>query len=146
MTFKFKLFAATFVCFAVVGCASGPNLSSIKESIATQEPGKARIYFYRASHFGGAYQPDVTVNGEKVGTAQIQGVFLKDYAPGTYIVSTSMAQGKDVSLSLLAGDVKYVRLAYRIGFNIYPELVDTATGTEETASLSYTGMLSNTKR
>lgn len=122
-----------------VGCASGPLLSSVKGSLPTLAPDRGRIYFYRASHFGGAYQPEVTVNGEVVGKAQIEGVFLKDYQPGTYKVSTSMAQGKDVTLELAAGDTKYIRLAYRIGFNVYPEFVDQTPGETEIADLHFTG-------
>src|SRR6267143_2922158 len=125
----------------LIGCASAPKLSSIKGALPPLSSDQARIYFYRAYRFGEAYQPEVTVNGEVVGKAQMEGVFFRDYPPATYKISTSMAQGKHLVLDLAAGETKYVRLTYRIGFNVYPELVDRATGEAESEGLSYTGVM-----
>src|SRR5207237_8097592 len=55
--------------------------------------------------------------------------------------STSMAKGMNIVLDLAAGETKYVRLTYRIGFDVYPELVDRATGEAESEDLSYTGAM-----
>jgi len=135
------LVAPVLSSLLLIGCASAPKLSSIKGALPPLSSDQARIYFYRAYRFGEAYQPEVTVNGEVVGKAQMEGVFFKDYPPATYKISTSMAQGKHLVLDLAAGETKYVRLTYRIGFNVYPELVDRATGVAESEGLSYTGVM-----
>jgi Protein of unknown function (DUF2846) len=146
MNMRYARLLVLAVLSALIGCASGPKLNSVRSSIPNLSPEQARIYFYRASYFGGAYQPEVTVDGQVVGRAQIEGVYFKDYAPGKYLVSTSLAQGNDVSLILSAGDVKYIRLKYRIGFAVYPELVDRAVGESESDGLSYTGALPTGKK
>src|SRR5438552_2430321 len=107
-------------CAGLVGCASAPKLSSIKGTLPPLSSDQARIYFYRAYRFGEAYQPEVTVNGQVVGKAQMEAVFFRDYPPAKYKISTSMAQGKHLVLDLAAGETKYVRLTYRIGFDVYP--------------------------
>ena len=134
-----RLLLLPAILAALIGCASGPKLNSVKNSLPTLKSEQARIYFYRASHLGGAYQPEVTVDGQVVGKAQIEGVYFMDYTPGKYLISTSLAQGNDVTLILSAGDVKYVRFKYRIGFAVYPELVDRSLGEAESDGLSYTG-------
>jgi Protein of unknown function (DUF2846) len=120
-----------------LGCATGPRYAEVAGSLARLADGQARMYFYRASAFGGAYQPDVQVNNAKVGNAVPNGVFYRDLAPGKYLVTTSLDQGTQVSLDLSAGDEKYIRLSYRIGFKVYPELVDDSTGKREIRDLAY---------
>jgi len=122
----------------LLGCATGPKYSEVAASLPKIASEKGRIYFYRVSVIGGAYQPDISVNQNRVGSAKPKGVFYQDLAPGNYIVTTSMAQGKEVSLNLAAGEEKYVRLAYRFGFNVFPELVDNDTGRQEIQDLSFT--------
>src|SRR5437879_13813281 len=71
----------------------------------------------------------------------MEAVFFRDYPPATYKISTSMAQGKHLVLDLAAGETKYVRLTYRIWFDVYPDRVDRATGEAESEGLSYTGAM-----
>jgi hypothetical protein len=122
---------------ALLGCASGPKFAEVSSSIPKIADGKARLYFYRASAFGGAYQPDVKVNQNRVGSAAPNGVFYRDMAPGNYQITTTMDQGTQVSLALSAGEEKFIRLSYRIGFKVYPELVDNSTGKQEIQDLAY---------
>ena len=96
------------------------------------------MYFYRTGVIGGAYQPDVTLNDQVVGTAIPRGVYFKDVAPGQYAVTTKMTSEK-VTFSLVAGQQQYIRLSYSFGFNIYPELVESSIGESEIQELSFTG-------
>lgn len=56
---------------------------------------------------------------------------------------TSTEVDRSLSLTLEAGQTRYVRLGISFGFfvgHVYPELVDTSVGEEEIKELSYTGM------
>jgi hypothetical protein len=72
-----------------------------------------------------------------VGTAKPNGVFFRDLPPGKYTITTTMAQGTEVSVFLAPREEKFIRLTYRIGFKVYPELVENATGQTEISNLSY---------
>lgn len=135
MTFR-SLAAVVIVAALVAGCATGPSMSELKTPLPAMEQGKGRVYFYRTGIIGGAYQPEVTLNGSVVGKASPRGVYFKDVAPGTYIVTTSMTSEK-VNFALAAGQKQYVRLSYSFGFNIYPELVEGSVGEKEIQDLSY---------
>ena len=127
-----------FVHFARRSCASGPSLKERPVLLPVLEQGKGRIVFYRTQIVGGAYQPDVLVNGQKVGSATRRGVFFRDFAPGKYAVTTTMT--KDVvTLDLANGDKKYIKLSYSFGFQIYPELVDATKGEAEALQLTFAG-------
>ncbi len=134
------------VCFAAValmaGCASGP---SFQEHASTMEPVSAelgRIYLYRTTALGAAVQPAVRVNGEVVGKASPKGFFYVDREPGTYEISASTEAERSLSLTLDAGEEKYVRLEMKMGLfvgHVKPVLVDTDEGREELAKMKYTG-------
>jgi hypothetical protein len=133
-----KHFLVWAITLSILGCATGPSLKEQSAKLPALDAGKARIFFYRTIVIGAAYQPDVLLNGEKVGTAAPRGVFFRDVAPGKYTVTTTMTS-QVVILDMAAGERKYVRLGYSFGFNIYPELVDAATGEAESSELSYVG-------
>lgn len=126
-----------FALLSIVSCAHGPKYREIANPPPRIEGNKARIYFYRESQYGGAYQPNVTVNENVVGTAKPRGVFYRDFPPGEYTISTTMAQGTKVVLLLAAQEEKYIRLTYRIGFKVYPVLVENAVGQKEISSLVF---------
>ena len=91
---------------------------------------------------GAAVRPKVKINGEVVGEAISHGFFFIDRDPGEYTIMTSTEVDRSLSLSLDAGQTRYVRLSISIGFfvgHVYPELVDTSVGEEEIKELSYTG-------
>jgi hypothetical protein len=107
----------------------------VAQALPPLDPAKARVIIYRTSSMGATYTPEVLLNGEKVGRPSRPGAFFKDVAPGSYAVTTTMTQ-KVVNFALAAGDKRYVRLTS--GFfasQLYPELVDAATGEAETAGL-----------
>jgi hypothetical protein len=73
------LVAATLLA----ACASGPKYSDVKSSIPPLSSDKGRIYFYRSNSMGGAaIQPNITLNGEKVGDSQPGGFFYVRSAIG----------------------------------------------------------------
>lgn len=108
------------------------------QALPSMESGKGRIFFYRTIVIGAAYQPDVLLNGQKVGSAVPRGVFFRDVPPGKYAVTTTMTS-QVVNFEVGAGEKKYIRLNYGFGFRIYPELVDAATGDSEASELSLVG-------
>jgi hypothetical protein len=128
--------AALLLATLVSGCATGPSMSELKTPLHALEQGKGRVFFYRTGIIGGAYQPDVMLNGAVVGSATPRAVYLKDVPPGSYTVTTSMTNDK-VNFVLSEGQQQYVRISYKFGFNIYPELVDGPTGEKEVRDLSF---------
>ena len=117
------------------GCVSGPKYSTVKAPSLAE--GHARIFFYRTSHFLGAYQPVVYINKGQFGEAYLEGVFFKDVLPGKYRISTSMSQGNDVDLNLSSGESAYIKFVARIGFAIYPVLVEPSVGEKEILDMAY---------
>lgn len=126
----------------LAGCASGPKYSEISSTISTLAPDKGRVYIYRKTIAGAAVQPAVRVDNEVVGKAVPKGFFYVDRAPGNLKIETSTEVDRALSMTLEAGETRYVRLNIGIGFfvgHVYPELVDDATGKKEIQSCSYTG-------
>ena len=137
------LFAAALLLLG--GCATsttGPMYMQFKPSEPKLEPTNGRIYLYRTSMLGAAVQPPVKVNDEVVGSSQPRGFFFVDRKPGEYVISTTTEVERKLSLTLEAGQTRYVRLNISIGFfvgHVYPELVDNAAGEREIKACHYTG-------
>jgi outer membrane murein-binding lipoprotein Lpp len=129
--------------FYLAGCASGPKYTEISSSISTVSQGQGRLFIYRKTALGAAVQPEVRIDDEVVGKAVPKGFFYVDRAPGHYKVETSTEVDRALSLTLEAGETRYVRLNIGIGFfvgHVYPELVDDAVGMKEIQDCSYTGV------
>lgn len=137
-------------CMAIVAvgallaaCASGPKHAEIQASIPAVKAGEGRLYVYReSSMMGAAIQPNVLVNGKVVGTSKPGGFFFVDLPPGAVEVSTSTEVEKKLSLTLDAGQTRYVRTVIGFGLlvgRVYPELVDNAAGAKALADTSYIG-------
>jgi hypothetical protein len=126
-----------FSIYFITGCASGPSYSVAKNEIPVLAQGYSRIFFYRTSHFGGAYQPVVYINDQAYGKAYLSGVFFKDVPPGKYKITTAMSQGNEVDLNLSAGESIYIKFVARIGFAVYPVLVEPAVGQVDIQSMAY---------
>lgn len=127
----------------LAGCATGPKHAEVKSQIPNLKPGEGRMYFYRESQpFGAAIQPDVMLNGAKVGDSVPGGFFFVDQAPGAKEVVTSTEVERKLTFTLDPGQTRYVRTTVGLGvlvYRVYPELMDNATGEKEIAELSYTG-------
>ena len=136
---------ALFVAALLVlgGCAtSGPTYTQFKTTAPKLDPAYGRIYLYRSSVLGAAVQPAVKVNNEVVGAAQPLGFFFVDRKPGEYVISTTTEVERNLSLTLDAGQIRYVRLNISIGFfvgHVYPELVDNVVGEKEMEQCHYMG-------
>ena len=142
MTFKRGVIGlGTLVAvLALSACASGPKYSVASSSFPAPDASKGRIYFYRPSAMGAAVQPDIKLNGEKVGTAKPHGLYFVDRAPGNYEVTASTETEKKLTFVLESGQERYVRLKIQMGIlvgRIVPELVDKTEATEEMKELSY---------
>ena len=64
-----RLFAAIVVGALLSGCATGAKYGEVASTFPTLSPSQGRIYFYRPSAFGASVQPDIRLNGQKIGTA-----------------------------------------------------------------------------
>jgi hypothetical protein len=139
--FSLAVFVATLL--ALGGCAtSGPTYTEFKPTAPRLDPGSGRIYLYRSSVLGAAVQPAIKVNDDVVGAAQPLGFFYVDRKPGAYEISTTTEVERKLSLTLDAGQTRYVRLNISIGFfvgHVYPELVDNDIGEKEMQECHYTG-------
>jgi hypothetical protein len=128
--------ALSTVVALLSGCATGPSMSEVKTPLPTLSKDMGRVYFYRTGVIGGAYQPEVTLNGNVVGKAVPRGVYFKDVPPGSYKVTTSMTK-ETVNFALAVGQKQYIKLSYSFGFNIYPEVIEASVGETEIQDLSY---------
>jgi Protein of unknown function (DUF2846) len=122
------------------GCASGPKYSMVASTLPSVPAQQGRIYFYRPSALGAGIQPDIKLNGQKVGTAKPHGVYFVDRDPGNYEVTAATETEKRLTFVLEPGQQRYVRLKVQVGVLVYrivPELVDKPEADGELAELSY---------
>lgn len=137
-----KIIGISILSLYLVGCASGSKYSEISSSLGTSAPDEGRIYIYRTAVFGAAIQPQIKVNGRSVGKAVSKGFLYVDGAPGDYKIATTTEVDRQLSLTLNAGETRYVRLNVSFGFlvgHVYPELVENAVGEQEIQKCSYIG-------
>jgi len=128
---------------AIQGCASsGPRFSEMPLAQQGPKPDMARIYVYRTTILGAAVQPDVTLNGQAVGTAVPNGFFYLDRPAGEYKIATETEVERTLNLTLEPGQTAYVRLGISMGFfvgHVYPELVENSQGSKEVQECHFTG-------
>jgi hypothetical protein len=108
----------------------------------SRSPGSGRIYIYRTTTFGGAIQPSVRLDEQRVGKAIPEGFFFVDRSPGGYQIATSTEVDRTLSLTLEQGQIRFVRLDVSMGFmvgHVYPVFVDDAVGKKKIEIISYTG-------
>src|SRR5690242_17447143 len=118
----------------LAGCATGPKYAQVRNTIPALSPEQGRIFIYRTTALGAAVQPDVKLNGEKVGSAKPKGFFYVDRPPGSYQISTSTEVKRTLSLTLDKAQTRYVRLNMAWGFFVghcFPELVEPDQGEKE---------------
>lgn len=127
----------------LAACASGPKHAEVQSSIPALKATEGRLYVYRSgSMMGAAIQPNVVVNGKVVGESKPGGFFFVDLPAGTVEVLTSTEVEKKLTLTLDAGQTRYVRTTVGFGllvYRVYPELVDNKEGAKEIAETSYIG-------
>jgi Protein of unknown function (DUF2846) len=140
-----RLLIGCTLALSLSACASGIKFTEMKPSLSpsTQEVG--RIFFYRPVTLGAALQPDILVNGRKVGESAAWGFFHIDRPAGNYEVATSTEVERKVSFVLEKGQTRYVRFSVSMGFfvgHVYGELVDQATALPELEECKYAGQAS----
>ena len=136
---------AAIACLALSlgACASGPRFSEYASVLPDQEPDVGRIYFYRTTVMGAAVQPKVRIDNVPVGRATPKGFFFADRPPGNYEISTRTEAKRALTMSLDAGEEKYVRLEMKFGLgvgHVKPVLVDDEVGFREIQDMKYIGV------
>lgn len=142
MNYKNYLALVLLSALFMTGCASGPSYSDYAGNIQPVSADNGRIYLYRTAVVGAAVQPGVKVNGEVVGKAKPKGFFYVDRPAGTYEISASTEAKRSLSITLDAGEEKYVRLEMKMGFfagHVKPVLVDAEEGRKELEKTKYIG-------
>jgi hypothetical protein len=137
-----RLFACCLVALTLSACASGVRFTEMNPSTVPKDQDSGRIFFYRTTTFGAALQPDIKVNGTKVGDSIAQGFFYIDRPPGNYEVVTSTEVDRKVTFVLEKAQTRFVKFSVSMGFfvgHVYGELVDSSVGLEEIKDCKYTG-------
>jgi hypothetical protein len=138
----FWLLAYCLVALTLSACASGVKFIEMNPGTMPKDQDSGRIFFYRTTVLGAALQPDINLNGTKIGNAVAQGFFYVDRPPGNYEVVTSTEVDRKVTFVLEKGQTRFVRFSVSMGFfvgHVYGELVDSAEGLEEIKECKYTG-------
>jgi len=139
MTIRRMVFGAALLLL-LSGCATGAKYTAVVSTISPLAPSQGRIYFYRPSALGFAVQPDINLNGYKVGTAKPHGFYFVDRAPGNCEVTATTETEKKLTFTLEPGQERFVRLKIQIGVfvgRIVPELVDKIEAEGELKELSF---------
>lgn len=137
-----RLFAYCLIALTLSACASGVKFTEINPSTMSKDQDSGRIFFYRTTVLGAALQPDIRLNGTKVGDSVAQGFFYVDRPSGNYEVVTSTEVDRKVTFVLDKGQTRFVKFSVSMGFfvgHVYGELVDSAVGLEEIKECKYTG-------
>ncbi len=146
MGYMEKWIRAALVCAVLpvlVACASGHRYSDMQNTIAPVAADSGRIYFYRPMNlYGDGFEPDVKVDGNVVGSALTLGFFYVDLPAGDHKISSDTEAEYDLSVTLAAGQTRYVLLKFSAGllFNhIVPALMDDEKAVKGIADCVYTG-------
>ncbi len=103
------------------------------------DPDQGRIYFYRprGSLFP-AVEPDVIVNGRKVGVSVQGEAFYRDAYPGDYEIFLTSDRERFLILSIEPGKTQFVRTSVAfslLGPRLTPKLVRESRGRHEVRDL-----------
>jgi hypothetical protein len=133
---KTRLFLPLLLAAAArAGCATGPDFKTYSATLPPVAETQGRIWFYRPSKIGGSLvQPEVNLNGEKVGKAQPGCFFYADRAAGEYEVKCTTEWSDTCKLTLATKETTYVRLGLMVGLfvgHIIPKEVGEADALKE---------------
>lgn len=141
------LLAATAIIAILVGCATGPNFKTYRETVPPIKNGEGRLWFYRPRMlFGTAPEPRVYLNGVSVGRAVTSTFFYVDEPPGRYEVQCGKERIDKAYLTVSKNHVQFVRLvglpSAMLGLmsaNMQPEAVSEAEGLKEIEECVFIG-------
>ncbi len=142
---KNGILAALALVAMAVSPAFGKDDTTYATLHASEPPlaaGMARIYFYRENGLMGvAVQPHIFIDGVSTGGRSKPGdYFYVDKPAGTYVISTETEKEEDVTLTIAAGESKYVRTDVTMGFmigHVIPSIIDPQQATLEIADCDY---------
>ena len=92
---------------------------------------KAVLYIYRNQFIGSAWQIPITINGQLIGNTGGFTFFRKALSPGEHTIESWADEPVEITLSLEAGKIYFVRQETTTGFTQIRaklHLVDEATG------------------
>jgi hypothetical protein len=102
--------------------------------------GQARLYFYRPSEsLFPAIQPEVIINGRKVGVSVVGEAFYRDARPGRYEIFLTSDDDDRLTVTLAPGEVHYVRTSIALswlGPHLSPASVEAERGALESQGLN----------
>ncbi len=102
-------------------------------------PDQGRIYFYRPRGLlFPAVEPDVIVNGRKVGVSVQGEAFFRDAYPGDYEIFLTSDREQFLILSIKPGKTQFVRTTVAfslLGSRLTPKLVQETRGRREVRDL-----------
>ena len=111
-------FAASLGLATLSGCVTrGRPAGQTASAAVSASPGagEARIFFYREDFaFLGAIEPEIVVNGKRVGTSRVGEAFFRDAAPGRYQVYSSHNPDYIVEFWVAAGEEAFVKVEPRL--------------------------------
>ena len=140
---RVRFAAISLLLVLVAGCATGPDMKTMANSIPSMPAEQGRIWFFRsASPFGSAIQPSIMLNGKKVGDSVPGGFFFVDTAPGNYVVTTATETDYSVKFALDAAQERFIKTVVSMGVmvgRVAPELVDPEAARAAIQTKSYTG-------
>lgn len=128
---------------ALAACAGETRAPSrLADSVAVlpePNPDQGRIYFYRPRGLlFPAVEPDVIVNGRKVGVSVQGEAFYRDAYPGDYEIFLTSDRERFLILSIEPGKTKFVRTSVAfslLGSRLTPKLVQEMRGRHEVRDL-----------
>lgn len=125
---------------SLTSCASGPDYDKFITTLPDLNPDTGRIYFFRIEPVPLFVQPDVMLNGEKIGAAVPMGFFYVDRPAGSYVITVATEVDRNLSLALEGNQTRYVRLKLSMGILIsrfIPVLVEENEGLRLIETLNY---------
>ena len=134
--------AAIMLAVSLTGCASGPRFSETQATLRPIPDGQGRVYFYRTQTMGVAVQPNIYLNGAKVGSCEPDGIFVKDLPLGKYEAVVGTEVDHKLNFVVNSGEEKYVKCYITIGVFVghpHLELVEPSIAKSDIQSLSLTG-------
>lgn len=128
------LLSIPFLALAAPAAASITKPESVQ--VPPPPPGKAQVVFFRSGGFvGSAISCAVKDEGNKISSLPPQRFIIYLVEPGKHTYSTASSSAEGVSLSLKAGEVRYVQCTIKAGFWAGKASLDLATEEQFTSKL-----------
>ncbi len=127
------------------GCAaSGHSYVAVSSALPPVRDNACRVFFYRTdSMLGAAMQPEIKLDGQRVGKSQPGGFFYVDTHPGRHLATSQTENEARLEFDIEAGQTVYVAssitfgvLVGRVQLNLQPQTVALS----ELSPLRYTGI------